>query len=411
MAVKDYGRRFYERGMRITRFCRVCYNTHDYQEPSGMYGKPDGTGVAQLSKEELYETKRGFGHEEWLNNKEAKISAIPGFSQGFIQRTNVKNTDRNLYNVALWARVAGNEEEFSGTPDPLNPPPGSCWLVGFITHLSFVGKESLCTRKVTIPFPDDFFDRFEPEKRFCEFTPNVIYPDGCLRILPREKWIMAPRKIPHRYNWPTSSNKDNADLFEWVQEVFDELGPKLNEAASLAENRAEETNGKSNFVSGDEYLEVEPDFDETLEKVNSYCGKDPKTRQVLVSMRTHQADFRQALMLVTGGRCMLTGVDCQRLLVASHIKPFSLCRRSEAYSPENGLLLARNIDALFDSFLISFDAETGDLLKAPGIEDELLAKFGITASETALPNSYLTEGRRKYLKWHNEECVKRSGHN
>ena len=90
MAVKDYGRPFYERGMRITRFCRVCYNTRDYQEPSGMFGKPDGTGVAQLSKEELYETKRGFGHEEWLNNKEAKISAIPGFSQGFIQRTNVK---------------------------------------------------------------------------------------------------------------------------------------------------------------------------------------------------------------------------------------------------------------------------------------------------------------------------------
>lgn len=30
MAVKDHGRRFYERGMRITRFCRVCYNTRDY---------------------------------------------------------------------------------------------------------------------------------------------------------------------------------------------------------------------------------------------------------------------------------------------------------------------------------------------------------------------------------------------
>ena len=97
-------------------------------------------------------------------------------------------------------------------------------------------------------------------------------------------------------------------------------------------------------------------------------------------MRTHQADFRQALMLQAGGRCMLSDVDRQRLLVASHIKPFSLCKAAEAYKPENGLLLARNIDALFDAFLISFDYETGALLMAPSVDDKLLAKFGINPS-------------------------------
>ena len=61
---EDYGRAFYEPGIRIDRFCRVCYNTRSYQEPSGPEGKPTGKDVDELSDEEVFEAKRGFGHEE-----------------------------------------------------------------------------------------------------------------------------------------------------------------------------------------------------------------------------------------------------------------------------------------------------------------------------------------------------------
>ena len=43
------------------------------------------------------------------------------------------------------------------------------------------------------------------------------------------------------------------------------------------------------------------------------------------------------------------------MLIASHIKPWSVCSNEERLSTENGLLLCANYDKLFDSGLISFD--------------------------------------------------------
>lgn len=406
---EDYGRAFYEPGIRIDRFCRVCYNTRSYQEPSGPEGKPTGKDVAELSDEEIFEAKRGFGHEEWLDNEKASVSNLAGFAQGFLQRTNVSKADDKLYSVALWAKFAGGKKKFSGLPGPLNPPPGSCWLVGFITHLSFVGKGALGTRTLEMPFPDDFIDPSDPARRSRLFEPNILYPKGCLKIFPREKWIMAPRAIPHRYTWLRRSNKSHADLFEWAQSVFDQNVQELADVKTARGKKPKSSAAVRKSGIRKDYSDIEPDLDEKIRQIETHCGRDPKVRQALAAMRTHQADFRQALMLQAGGRCMLSDVDRQRLLVASHIKPFSLCKAAEAYKPENGLLLARNIDVLFDAFLISFDYETGALLRAPSVDDELLAKFGISPSKTKLPMRHRTKERCKYLKWHNDELRRRSG--
>lgn len=45
------------------------------------------------------------------------------------------------------------------------------------------------------------------------------------------------------------------------------------------------------------------------------------------------------------------------VLIASHIKPFILSDDTEAYDPNNGLLLSRTLDSLFDLKYISFDDE------------------------------------------------------
>lgn len=85
-----------------------------------------------------------------------------------------------------------------------------------------------------------------------------------------------------------------------------------------------------------------------------------------------------------------------------------MCKSTNtAYDIENGLFLAKNVDALFDAFLISFDAETGALMKASAINDALLARFGIDPAATKLSERYLTERRSKHLKWHNQELIKR----
>lgn len=50
------------------------------------------------------------------------------------------------------------------------------------------------------------------------------------------------------------------------------------------------------------------------------------------------------------GRCGVTGIDQPELLRTSHIKPWAVCATDdERMAPINGLLLAANWDAAFDS--------------------------------------------------------------
>ena len=49
------------------------------------------------------------------------------------------------------------------------------------------------------------------------------------------------------------------------------------------------------------------------------------------------------------------------VLIASHIKPFFISNDVEAYDPNNGFLLSRNIDSLFDLGYITF-TENGEII-------------------------------------------------
>ena len=52
-----------------------------------------------------------------------------------------------------------------------------------------------------------------------------------------------------------------------------------------------------------------------------------------------------------------TGVDDKRILVASHIRPWSVSTNEQRLSVENGLLLSTLYDKLFDIGLITFSEE------------------------------------------------------
>ncbi len=52
--------------------------------------------------------------------------------------------------------------------------------------------------------------------------------------------------------------------------------------------------------------------------------------------------------------CAVTGCSARGILRASHIQPWAESNDKERLDPENGLLLAAHLDALFDAYLISF---------------------------------------------------------
>lgn len=61
-------------------------------------------------------------------------------------------------------------------------------------------------------------------------------------------------------------------------------------------------------------------------------------------------------MQVWGGACAVTGLTCNEVLRASHVKPWADSTARERLDSHNGLLLSANLDALFDKGLITFDS-------------------------------------------------------
>lgn len=83
------------------------------------------------------------------------------------------------------------------------------------------------------------------------------------------------------------------------------------------------------------------------------------------------------------------------VLIASHIKPFIESDENEAYDPNNGLLLSRTIDSLFDLKYISF-TDDGNILFSKRISDDVKEFWKNHKLETIV----LNEKRKNYLAYH-----------
>ena len=124
-------------------------------------------------------------------------------------------------------------------------------------------------------------------------------------------------------------------------------------------------------------LSLKSDIDELEECLVSETNSAKRTEiETLIKARQGQGSFRQKLLKLYP-ICPLTDLDVQSLLIASHIKPWSVCNNNERLDPFNGLMLAPNIDALFDKGLITFDTD-GTIKIHPTIDPENQERLGIS---------------------------------
>ena len=307
--------------------------------------EPSGPDGKSLSRD-TYERQLGYGHEEWLcSPRISHDSAMDGFSQAFIQTRQNEEFSKGFHNVALWMfdRLRGKK-----------------FLVGFMLQAQFVGISSSHINKKlkTLKLPDVLGNR-EIKPEF-----NTIYQKGGLMILKTPVEIPDSFSLMKYYQW---NRPKDAEFLSWI-------------------NR--------------QYKQHEPP---RLSKLRQLTPEN-KTTVRSVEVRTHQASFRNELLRESKNRCMVTGIEVPPLLFASHIKPFSECEIDESYDSSNGLLLARNIDALFDLALISFDASSGKLICSPWISKnrEILTLFGIRSNMRIHPDFLNNSARRKYLRLHNK---------
>jgi hypothetical protein len=78
--------------------------------------------------------------------------------------------------------------------------------------------------------------------------------------------------------------------------------------------------------------------------------------QRLQKVRLGQAFFRSTLLASYNDQCCICGLDCNLLLVASHIVPWAV-RSDLRLDPRNGLCLCAIHDKAFDRGLLSVDVE------------------------------------------------------
>ncbi len=79
-----------------------------------------------------------------------------------------------------------------------------------------------------------------------------------------------------------------------------------------------------------------------------------ETRQVIIAQRIKQNFFRRAVLSSYRGRCCMSGLSEPRLLIASHIVPWSK-DKANRLNPSNGLCLSAIHDRAFDKGFITLD--------------------------------------------------------
>ena len=128
-------------------------------------------------------------------------------------------------------------------------------------------------------------------------------------------------------------------------------------------------------------------------------------KQEIIKARVGQGKYRQKL-LEECPYCPFTLVTDERLLIASHIKPWSKANNKEKTDPKNGIMLTPTYDRLFDRGFISFD-DNKRLMVSPWISPLNQRRLGIFNGKV-IDKLPLDNKRKKYLKYHRENIFKGS---
>jgi len=128
-----------------------------------------------------------------------------------------------------------------------------------------------------------------------------------------------------------------------------------------------------------------------------------QTKEQLVKARLGQGSYRQKL-LEESSECIITRVNDERIIVASHTKPWSISNDREKIDHYNGLALTPTYDRLFDQGFISFEND-GSIIISPHISPLNLRKLNLTQGRKYVIPS--VADRITYLTYHRENIFKR----
>lgn len=129
---------------------------------------------------------------------------------------------------------------------------------------------------------------------------------------------------------------------------------------------------------------------------------DNTEKKQLYKARVGQGEYRTKLLQLCPF-CPITLISDDRLLIASHIKPWASSDNFEKTDPMNGFMLTPTFDRLFDRGFLSFTDDKKTIL-SPFLSNMTYSKLGI--SNNKLIPHLPTKGREVYLEFHRKNIFK-----
>ncbi|MEO8103196.1 MAG: HNH endonuclease, partial [Betaproteobacteria bacterium] len=176
-----------------------------------------------------------------------------------------------------------------------------------------------------------------------------------------------------------------------------------NEFHNDWEALAVESNGLLASLSPAAAATALPDVEEEL--LPSYEGL---TKRVPTEVRIKQSFFRRAVLASYLGKCCMSAIAEPKLLIASHIVPWSK-DKANRLNPRNGLCLSALHDRAFDLGLITVSTDyrvrVSNRLRKQSknlLIESALCK--IDSQPIYLPEKFRPE--REFLEWHHEHRFK-----
>jgi hypothetical protein len=120
---------------------------------------------------------------------------------------------------------------------------------------------------------------------------------------------------------------------------------------------------------------------------------------ILTKARKGQGKYRQELLNLCP-YCPITMVSDDRILIASHIKPWAKSNDIEKIDPMNGFMFTPTFDYLFDRGFMTFTEDKRTKL-SPFLSKMTYSKLGI--SDSKIIYQLPIEGREIYMKYHRKE--------
>jgi len=106
--------------------------------------------------------------------------------------------------------------------------------------------------------------------------------------------------------------------------------------------------------------------------------EEGRTRSATVQVRVNQARFRRAVLASYNTTCCISGLKHEKLVIASHIVPWSEDARNRL-NPQNGLCLSALHDKAFDQGLITVmpDLRVRVSMKLKAYEDDVFIRASL----------------------------------